>query len=580
MPAVASVSLTSDPYVNGVLGDYKWVVNSLTYSFPSGGSVYGSSYGAGENVSSFGAFNAAQQKATRDALKMFASVANLALSETAETSTQHADLRFAMSSMPGTAWAYFPSPSAEGGDAWFNKSTYAQPVKGNYAYLTFVHEIGHALGLEHTHEGNVMPADRDSTEYTVMSYRSYAGASMAAGYVNESWGYAQSLMMYDIAALQHMYGANFDTNSGNSVYSWNPATGEMMINGSGQGAPGGNRILLTVWDGGGNDTYDFSNYGTNLNLDLRPGEWTTASATQLAKLHYDGSRMAAGNIANALLYKGDARSLIENAIGGSGSDTITGNQANNRLVGGAGDDRLSGGAGGDVLDGGLGYDTAVYGGVRSSYSVSKLSDGSLQVADLRAGAPDGTDLLQGMEAFHFADRIYAAAELGNDPAPLAFYSKAPAAQNLSLTGHNGKNSLYGQGGDDQLDGRGGNDTLYGGDGSDRLVGGKGKDVLFGGTGADIFDFNSVKEILKSARDRIGDFEPGVDCIDLSSIDAKTTVGGNQAFTFIGKSAFTGKAGQLRFKVGLLSGDTNGDGVLDFQIKLSDVSSLSKSDFYL
>jgi Ca2+-binding RTX toxin-like protein len=223
--------------------------------------------------------------------------------------------------------------------------------------MVFLHEIGHALGLEHTHEGNAMPQDRDSLEYTVMSYRSYVGGSTTGGYMNETWGYAQSLMMYDIAAVQHMYGANYATNGGNSTYSWNATTGEMAINGVGQGAPGGNKIFLTIWDGGGNDTYDLSNYSTNLKVDLRPGEFTKTSTAQLAKLHWDGSKVAVGNIANALLYQGDTRSLIENAVGGSGNDSLTGNDGINLLRGGAGSDTLYGLGGGDSLDGAAGADT-------------------------------------------------------------------------------------------------------------------------------------------------------------------------------------------------------------------------------
>ncbi|NBJ13967.1 M10 family metallopeptidase C-terminal domain-containing protein, partial [Microvirga arsenatis] len=174
----------------------------------------------------------------------------------------------------------------------------------------------HALGLEHPHESG-MPLDRDSLEYTVMSYRSYTGASTTGGYVNESWGYAQSLMMYDIAALQALYGANYATHSGNTRYAWSPTTGETFVNGIGQGAPGDNRILLTVWDGGGLDTYDFSAYATGLTIDLQPGAWSTTSPAQLARLHWNGSKLAAGTIANALLHQGDTRALIENATGGS-----------------------------------------------------------------------------------------------------------------------------------------------------------------------------------------------------------------------------------------------------------------------
>ncbi|MXQ13088.1 matrixin family metalloprotease, partial [Microvirga makkahensis] len=203
MPAINSYSPTGNAYIDGVLGDHKWAVNSFTYSFPTSGSYYGSGYGSGENVTNFGALNANQQAMVRSDLKMYASVANLSFTEISETSSQHADLRFAMSDKPSTAWAYFPTTAAEGGDTWFNNSDgyYNTPVKGNYASLTILHEIGHALGLEHAHEHFVMPADRDSMEYTVMSYRSYVGASTTSGYVNETWGYAQSLMMYDIAAL-------------------------------------------------------------------------------------------------------------------------------------------------------------------------------------------------------------------------------------------------------------------------------------------------------------------------------------------------------------------------------------------
>lgn len=204
MPAITSVALSGDAHIDGLLDSLKWATNTFTLSFPTTGSFYGTSYGDREHVTNFGALNIVQQATVRTGLLMYSSVANLTFTEIAETSTRHADLRFAMSDRPSTAWAYYPSTAAEGGDAWFNKSSgaYSKPAKGNYAFLTFIHEIGHALGLDHPHESG-MPADRDSIEYTVMSYRSYLGASTSSGYINETWGYAQSLMMYDIAALQY-----------------------------------------------------------------------------------------------------------------------------------------------------------------------------------------------------------------------------------------------------------------------------------------------------------------------------------------------------------------------------------------
>ena len=63
-----------------------------------------------------------------------------------------------------------------------------------------------------------------------MSYRSYVGAP--TGYTNDS--FPQTLMMYDIAAVQTMYGANYTTNSGDTVYKWSPTTGEMSLNGVGR----------------------------------------------------------------------------------------------------------------------------------------------------------------------------------------------------------------------------------------------------------------------------------------------------------------------------------------------------------
>jgi serralysin len=683
MPAVTTYNLTGNLYIDSLLDGVKWAGAGFTYSFPNDPSFYGASYGSGENTANFEGFNATQQAATRAALNLYASVANLSFTAITETSSQHADLRFGMSDIPGTAWAYFPSTNPAGGDAWFNNTSgsYDNPLRGNYAYLTLVHETGHALGLKHPHEGRIMPQDRDSLEYTVMSYRAYVGAAVTEGYPNETWSYPQSLMLYDIAALQHMYGANFSTNSGNTTYSWSPTTGEMYVNGAGQGAPGGNRIFGTVWDGGGSDTYDFSNYLTPLKIDLRPGSWSTTSADQLARLHYNGTKVAAGTIANALLYNSDPRSLIESAIGGFGNDTLMGNQTANQLAGSSGADTLAGGDGNDVLDGGDGIDTVVLSGLRSQYGVSYSPNiGSFQINDTRPGEPDGQDAAWNVEWFAFADRVYSSTELATGSPPDTTAAPPPPSTNpdpptiiyspqeLTLTGTGGNNTLrgyvnndklYGLGGNDVLVGeaggdllsggtgvdtvsytsatggvlvdlalrrgyrndaegdtyasienitgspyddalrgndaanvikgiggndtflgRGGNDTLVGGAGDDILHGQAGRDILTGASGRDTFVFRSISESRGSAKDVIKDFTCGADRVDVRNIDANTKVSGNQAFSFIGKAEFSGKAGQLKFSGGVLSGDVNGDRIADFQVDIPGRSVLSKSDFYL
>lgn len=116
MPATTSFALTGNAAVDGILGDDKWAVNAFTFSFPESASFYSRGYGDGEPTNNFGALNGTQKAAVRAALGEFAAVANLTFTEIAETGTQHADLRYALSDAPGTAWAYYPYPSAEGGD--------------------------------------------------------------------------------------------------------------------------------------------------------------------------------------------------------------------------------------------------------------------------------------------------------------------------------------------------------------------------------------------------------------------------------------------------------------------------------
>jgi hypothetical protein len=399
MPTIATYSPTGDPYIDGILSGVKWGTTSLTFSFPTDASFYGSNYGWGEPSNNFKAFNPTQQAAVRTILQSYSAVANLTFTEVTESSTQHGDLRYAESDTPSTAWAYYPSTADEGGDVWANNSKhwYDNPVKGNYAWLTMIHETGHAMGLKHPQDVSgafgAMPLDHDSLEYSVMSYRSYIGGP-TTGYTNGSTSYPQTLMMYDIAALQTLYGANYNTNSGDTVYTWSATTGQMYLNGVGQGAPAGNKIFMTIWDGGGNDTYDLSNYTTNVTVNLQPGQWTTTSATQLAALgsgHY-----AAGNIANSLLFNNNTASLIENAVGGSGNDTLIGNVADNHLTGGAGN---------DTLDGVAGSNTAVYSGASTDYSWVQNADGSWTVTDLGSGFSEGIDTLMNIQTLKFNDTV-------------------------------------------------------------------------------------------------------------------------------------------------------------------------------
>jgi Ca2+-binding RTX toxin-like protein len=168
-------------------------------------------------------------------------------------------------------------------------------------------------------------------------------------------------------------------------------------------------------------------------------------------------------------------------------------------------------------------------------------------------------------------------------------------------GSAGADTIHGDTGNDQLNGNAGNDQLFGGEGADVLSGGYGRDLLVGGAGRDVmtggadrdtFDFNLVQETGKTAstRDVIRDFTTGEDKLDLSTIDASSRNSGDQAFRFIGNTAFNGKAGELRYAredrsgtandATIVYGDVDGDKLADFQIELTGLKSLGAGDFLL
>jgi Ca2+-binding RTX toxin-like protein len=199
-------------------------------------------------------------------------------------------------------------------------------------------------------------------------------------------------------------------------------------------------------------------------------------------------------------------------IGNNIANTLTGNDEANTLLGMGGNDTVFGFLGNDTLDGGDGNDSVLGG--------------------------DGDDVI--------IDR-------------------------------SGADRLFGDFGNDSISGGTSNDRLYGGNDEDTLLGGAGADLLYGGLDADTFQFARAGESTTALLDQIVDFENGTDLIDLSRIDAVRFVAGNQAFTYIGGFSFSNVAGELRFFTsganGRLAGDTNGDGIADFELQLNGSTSL-------
>lgn len=396
-----SVPASGDQRIDGILAGVRWS-GSITYSDPDSAADYQAGYYTDGNGNGISAQNEGFSQLSAQQMVAFHSALNEAiytqpagssgfsvegftnLGITYGTSgTGTGTIRYANSSDPGTSYAFYPNNSIYGGDGFIGTSA-RTPTAGNYSWYTMFHELGHSLGLAHGHTGGAygaLPSNVDSMEYSVMTYRSYIGSDAQYVY-NETWGYAQTYMMLDIAALQYMYGADFNSNSGNTTYTWSSTTGASYVNGVLAINPGGNRIFETVWDGNGIDTYDLSNYTTDLSIDLSPGGYSTFSSQQRAYLGGGpNGGYARGNVFNALQYNGDARSLIENAIGGSGNDTFAGNIANNSI------------------NGGIGTDSFIFAGNRSLFTFTE-SDGNSYVVN---GNSQGTDSLSSIERFVFND---------------------------------------------------------------------------------------------------------------------------------------------------------------------------------
>lgn len=404
-PTTSQVAATGNADIDGLLSGFAWTGGSVTYSFPNAASDFASNYGDGEPTQGFSQISTSEQTLVSSIMSQVMQYTNLTITY---AGTDSADITLAHSSDANpTAYAYYPDGTVQGGDVWFGTSyNYTQPRTGDYSTYIHIHEIGHALGLKHSFESGgpaneAIPTAHDSLEYTVMSYRSFTNGPMALS--NEQYGYPTTFMMDDIAALQTLYGADYSTNSGNTVYSWNPTTGQEFINGVAQALPGANRVFMTVWDGGGVDTYDLSNYTTNVNIDLNPGAYSITATRQLAYL--GNGFYADGNVFNAYLHNNDPRSYIDNAIGGSGNDTILGNAIDNVLTGGAGNDRLEGGGGHDTLIGGTGSDTFVFG----------PHDGIDTITDFQTTAGGDIVLLSGFShVSSFADVLSHLTQVGSN----------------------------------------------------------------------------------------------------------------------------------------------------------------------
>ncbi|UZE84138.1 M10 family metallopeptidase [Pseudomonas viciae] len=487
--SVSSAKLTGNVQVNSLLYGTYWTGNaitgtSLTYSFITVNSSYARRYSEEREDLADYVLTSAQQDGIVSALATWSAVANLKFTQVEESSTNVGDLRFGgfwWMDDNTAAWAYLPGNTPSAGDVWLGPVTNdPTPDKGSYDYLVFMHEIGHALGLKHPFSKvlsnpTVLSAQFDDVRYTLMSY-------------NTGYSYEPTTpMLLDIAAIQSLYGANTQWQTGNTTYSW----------------AAGQSVFETIWDAGGNDTIDASNQAGAVRINLNEGQFS-----KIGQAFTNLKTGAAFNEGLAIAYG----AKIENATGSANNDTLIGNALGNLLNGGAGIDTMTGGAGNDtyvvdnlmdvvsetsalvseidtvrasvswslganlenltltgsaningtgnalgnvltgntgdnLLNGGVGRDTLIGAAGNDTYMIDNLGDSVIELAD------QGRDLVRTTVSYTLSANVEDGQLLG-----IAALSLVGNVSNNSLIGNNAANVLNGLGGADTLDGGAGNDT--------------------------------------------------------------------------------------------------------------------------
>lgn len=597
------MSFSGETYTDALLwGGWHWNDPNAAPGAPTQINYFLDTYGTRS-------WSAAEANAFDRALETWSSVANItfvqvgsaASAQLIERLTSNARLPGALGEH-GTPESAALGPEYDGslllGDSgqaygYFNYQAFSPGsfASGGYDLITLIHELGHGLGLAHPHDdggGSLLfpgvgydnAADLGSNNlnqgvYTVMSYNDgWASGQNPAGRGLTRFGFEAGPMAFDIAAIQYLYGANTSAHNGDDVYVLPSANVE-------------GTSWSCLWDTGGTDEIAYTGR-SNVQIDLRAATLDN-SPTGGGVLSYATGIFGGFTVAHGV--------MIENASGGLGHDTLTGNGSANVLAGGAGNDLLRGG-GGDTFDGGSGTDTASYilsaGFVAVDLALGVGTSGAAAGDVFVIDAVTGRSNVENIVGSYFDDFITGNSSTnrlwgdagddvieGGDGRDLLYggsntaigdtvsYEHASAGVRINLavtklqrTGGGGVDTLsgfenaVGSAFNDVLSGTAVSNLLNGGDGADILSGGLGHDTLIGGAGGDYFMFRTAASATNI--DEVDDFETGIDHIYID--DAIFTRAGHRGF--LDTARFVTGAMALDADDRILYDSTTGDLIYD------------------